>query len=183
MDRTRRTHFTLSGPPSEASSRAPSPAPACPLPLKNGSATANNGYPDLKTRLRPLEGEISPDSEGKDVYDTTLSWWQAGLRRRLVTTVKWESIVIAKMQEIIRTPWLDAYFVYSSTLGTHTFFMTILPALFFFGYPELGRGLLLVLGLGIYLSSVIKDLFCSPRPFAPPVTRLSRSIRLQHIKP
>jgi hypothetical protein len=98
MDRTRRTHFTLSGPPSEASSRAPSPAPACPLPLKNGSATANNGYPDLKTRLRPLEGEISPDSEGKDVYDTTLSWWQAGLRRRLVTMVKWESIVIAKMQ-------------------------------------------------------------------------------------
>lgn len=98
MDRTKRTQFTLSGPPSEASSRAPSPAPACPLPVKNGTATAHNGYYDLKTRLRSLEGKIIPDSEGRDVYDTTLSWWQAGLRRRLVATVKWESEVIAKMQ-------------------------------------------------------------------------------------
>jgi hypothetical protein len=30
-----------------------------------------------------------------------------------------------------------------------------------------------MLGLGIYVSSFLKDLFCSPRPFAPPVTRLS----------
>ncbi|KAF8217626.1 PAP2 superfamily-domain-containing protein [Mycena galopus ATCC 62051] len=51
--------------------------------------------------------------------------------------------------------------------------MTFLPMLFFFGYPELGRGLIVVLCLGIYFTSVIKDLFCSPRPFAPPVTRLT----------
>lgn len=30
-----------------------------------------------------------------------------------------------------------------------------------------------VLALGVYLSSLVKDLICSPRPFAPPVTRLS----------
>lgn len=32
-----------------------------------------------------------------------------------------------------------------------------------------------VLALGGYSTSVIKDLFCSPRPLAPPVTRLSES--------
>ena len=31
----------------------------------------------------------------------------------------------------------------------------------------------MVLALGVYCSSVVKDLICSPRPFAPPVTRLS----------
>ena len=31
----------------------------------------------------------------------------------------------------------------------------------------------MVLALGVYSSSVVKDLICSPRPFAPPVTRLS----------
>ncbi|KAJ6470219.1 sphingosine-1-phosphate phosphatase [Mycena vitilis] len=51
--------------------------------------------------------------------------------------------------------------------------MTFLPMLFFFGYDELGRGLIVVLCLGIYFTSVVKDLFCSPRPFAPPVTRLT----------
>jgi len=40
----------------------------------------------------------------------------------------------------IRAPWLDAYFVYTSSLGTHTFFMIILPAFFFFGYGKFGRG-------------------------------------------
>lgn len=77
--------------------------------------------------------------------------------------------------------------------------MTVLPAMFFFGLPEMGRGcvnnwlkfmptysviqgrwnsstrLLMVLALGVYCSSVVKDLICSPRPFAPLVTRLSLS--------
>ncbi|TXT08734.1 hypothetical protein VHUM_02862 [Vanrija humicola] len=47
--------------------------------------------------------------------------------------------------------------------------------LFFFGYPEKGRALLHVVGLGIYTSCVAKDLVCSPRPYSPPVTRLSVS--------
>lgn len=108
-----------------------------------------------------------------DVYEATLPWWRAAVRRALVGTVLWESKIIAKMQNKVRAPWLDAYFVYTSSLGTHTFFMTALPACFFFGYNELGRGLLVVLGTGVYCSSVVKDLFCSPRPFSPPVTRLT----------
>ncbi|KAG6865552.1 hypothetical protein C0991_001556 [Blastosporella zonata] len=108
-----------------------------------------------------------------DVYDVTLPWWRAAIRRRLVKIVQWESQVIAKLQGLIRTSWLDAYFVYTSSLGTHTFFMTVLPAFFFFGHNEMGRGLLLVLAFGVYLSSFVKDLICSPRPFAPPVTRLT----------
>lgn len=51
-----------------------------------------------------------------------------------------EKPLIVILQDRIRTSYLDAYFVYTSSLGTHTFFMTVLPALFFFGYEELGRG-------------------------------------------
>ncbi|KAG6379508.1 PAP2 superfamily-domain-containing protein [Boletus reticuloceps] len=58
-------------------------------------------------------------------------------------------------------------------LGTHTFFMIALPILFFFGFPEVGRGLIVVLASGVYFSSFIKDLVCSPRPFSPPVNRLT----------
>jgi len=65
--------------------------------------------------------------------------------------------------------------VSTSSLGTHTFFMIALPMLFFFGYDELGRGLLFNLAFGVYTSSFVKDLVCSPRPFSPPVTRLTIS--------
>jgi membrane-associated phospholipid phosphatase len=108
-------------------------------------------------------------------YDNTLQWWRAGLRRVLVNQVESQSDIIAAMQQRVRRPWLDTFFVYTSSLGTHTFFLTGLPMFFFFGYHDLGRGLLLVLAFGVYISSFIKDLMCSPRPFVPPVTRLTIS--------
>ena len=37
-------------------------------------------------------------SQPKDVYDTSLSWWRAAIRRRLVARVRLESRVIARMQ-------------------------------------------------------------------------------------
>ncbi len=40
----------------------------------------------------------------------------------------------------MRHPVLDAYFVYTSSLGTHTFFMIMLPLFFFFGAPHFGDG-------------------------------------------
>lgn len=119
------------------------------------------------------EREVLPGQHSMDVYDATLSWWRAAIRRKLVKAVERESEMIATMQKRIRTPWLDTYFVYTSSLGTHTFFMILLPTFFFFGHDEVGRGLLMVLALGVYCSSVLKDLICSPRPFAPPVTRLT----------
>ncbi|KAF5380023.1 hypothetical protein D9615_006192 [Tricholomella constricta] len=159
-------HFTLSVPGSENSSRASSPAPS----LK-ANGYASNERPVFNGTKRG--SDATPGRLPMDVYDVTLPRWRAVIRKGLVKTVKWESEVIARMQNLIRTPWLDAYFVYTSSLGTHTFFMTVLPAFFFFGHNEMGRGLLLVLALGVYFSSFIKDLICSPRPFAPPVTRLT----------
>ncbi|KAJ7096101.1 PAP2 superfamily-domain-containing protein [Mycena epipterygia] len=164
-DRPQRSavNFTLSGPPSTASSRAGSPAPSTP---SSYSMSLQEDY----------IGKTIQDDPGcrpMDVYDATLPPWRAAVRRKLVASIRVESVIVAKMQDAIRSPWLDAYFVHTSALGTHTFFMTFLPMLFFFGYDELGRGLIIVLCLGIYLTSVAKDLFCSPRPFAPPVTRLT----------
>ncbi|KAG1721651.1 PAP2 superfamily-domain-containing protein [Suillus lakei] len=112
----------------------------------------------------------------EDLYETVLPWWRATIRARILSSMKRESQILARMQarlECIRHPWLDLYFLYSSTLGTHTFFMIGLPLTFFFGYEELGRGLVIVLASGVYVVSFLKDLVCSPRPLAPPVTRLT----------
>lgn len=44
------------------------------------------------------------------------------------------------MQKLMRSPALDSYFSITANLGTHTFFMIVLPILFWCGYTSLGRG-------------------------------------------
>ncbi|KAK0236771.1 phosphatidic acid phosphatase type 2/haloperoxidase [Armillaria nabsnona] len=122
--------------------------------------------------------DISPLKD-KD-YAKALAPWRYAIRTKLVERVKSESKAIAHLQRTLRTPWLDTYFVYSSYLGTDSFFLVVLPAFFFFGYDDFGRGLLMILALGGYASSSCKDLFCSPRPFSPPVTRLT--LRDHHLE-
>ena len=39
-----------------------------------------------------------PPDGTKDVYDATLPWWRAAIRRRLVRIVERESLLIARMQ-------------------------------------------------------------------------------------
>jgi hypothetical protein len=85
--------------------------------------------------LTPNPGTLPPD-----VYEATMGPARAAVRRVLVRWVARESPVLARMQDALRTPFLDKYFVYTSTLGTHTFFMIALPALFFFGHDEMARG-------------------------------------------
>ncbi|KZV99226.1 hypothetical protein EXIGLDRAFT_605949 [Exidia glandulosa HHB12029] len=125
--------------------------------------------PDL---VDPIPDE-RPGTQPEEVYVAAMAWWRLAMRTAVMKNLETESRILGAMQERIRSPWLDNYFVYTSSLGTHTFFMIFLPAFFFFGRDEEGRGLLYMLTIGVYVSSFIKDLVCAPRPFAPPVTRLT----------
>ncbi|KAG8733556.1 hypothetical protein FRC11_005225 [Ceratobasidium sp. 423] len=86
----------------------------------------------------------APGTLPDEYYDAAMAPWRAVIRRRLVKNLRYES------------EWIG-----------------ILPTFFFFGYPMAGFGLLHVLAAGVYFSSLIKDLICSPRPFEPTVTRLT----------
>ncbi|KAG0693804.1 PAP2 superfamily-domain-containing protein [Suillus ampliporus] len=146
-------------------------------PVNCHDGFTDNKIPIITTQLESSQLDSKREHTNapyvQDLYETVLPWWRATIRARILSSVKGESQILARMQECIRHPWLDAYFLYSSTLGTHTFFMIGLPLLFFFGYEEHGRGLVIVLASGVYVSSFVKDLICSPRPLAPPVTRLT----------
>ncbi|KAH7098070.1 phosphatidic acid phosphatase type 2/haloperoxidase [Auriculariales sp. MPI-PUGE-AT-0066] len=128
---------------------------------------------DISPELVDSVPNARPGNHPHDVYEAAMASWRFALRTFVMTHLQWESEFIGGMQERVRSPWLDDYFVYTSSLGTHTFFIIFLPAFFFFGFAEHGRGLLFMLCIGVYVSSVIKDLLCAPRPFAPPVTRLT----------
>jgi len=152
-------------------------------PSLNGAITEEDPIPSTPTM--PTQKTASPGPSEvhtvnvaagrlpEEVYTNMLPSWRAALRRKCVAVVEWESEVIGKWQARVRSPWLDAYFLHTSMLGTHTFFLVFLPMFFFFGHDGLGRALCYALAFGVYLSSFLKDMVCSPRPYAPPVTRLS----------
>ncbi|KAG8744954.1 hypothetical protein FRC10_009189 [Ceratobasidium sp. 414] len=182
-------------------SRGPSPAPSTdgsdtdPVFSKFNEDTPSLVNEKLIPRshlaARVDSADDAPGTLPDEYYDAAMAPWRAAIRRRLVKNLKYESEWLGSMQvpslyplcpfdnahwswqRKIRRPWLDTYFVYTSTLGTHTFFMIVLPTFFFFGYPMTGFGILYVLAAGVYFSSLIKDLICSPRPFEPTVTRLT----------
>ncbi len=75
----------------------------------------------------------------------------------------------------MRSPALDSYFAITANLGTHTFFMVMLPILFWCGYTSLGRGMVHILASGVFLTGFVKDLFSLPRPLSPPLHRITMS--------
>ncbi|CAD6590847.1 MAG: Sphingosine-1-phosphate phosphatase 2, partial [Tremellales sp. Tagirdzhanova-0007] len=128
--------------------------------------------PSSGSRLR---AEWEPGCQADEVYDRILPAWRANIRRYLVRRLRAEKLWMSKWQGGVRTELRDRYFYWTAVFGTHTFFLTFLPLFFFFGHPHKGRGLLYVVGLGIYASSFVKDLVCTPRPYSPPMMRLTMS--------
>ena len=47
--------------------------------------------------------------------------------------------IVVDLQARVRSPRLDTFFLQTSMIGTHTFFLAFLPAFFFFGHDKLGR--------------------------------------------
>ena len=121
-----------------------------------------NGYDQTSTLMAQqrdgYSSSLPPGVSIRTVDTKQLSWWRAGVRNVLMRSLVHESRILGAMQvrrtyssmamyppyffqqEKFRTPLLDKYFLYTSSLGTHTFFMTILPCLFFFGHTDTARG-------------------------------------------
>jgi membrane-associated phospholipid phosphatase len=120
---------------------------------------------------RPDEGISGRQSEL--VYRETLHPWRFYVRQHLLYLLDKETPVLAAIQRATRHPLLDLYFHVVSLLGTHSSFLLLLPLFFWFGLAELGTHMLIILATGVYLTSFLKDLVCVPRPYSPPVERMT----------
>ncbi|KAF2143796.1 uncharacterized protein K452DRAFT_285837 [Aplosporella prunicola CBS 121167] len=110
-----------------------------------------------------------------DHYQSKLPPWRYKLRNFLIPIVRWETPYLAYMQHALRSPALDSYFAFTANLGTHTFFMIMLPILFWCGYTNLGKAMVHVLASGVFWSGFVKDMLCLPRPLSPPLQRITMS--------
>ena len=110
-----------------------------------------------------------------DHYARALPHWRFWLRAQFLELVRDETAVLAHIQRRVRSPLLDQYFALSANIGTHTFYMIMLPVFFWYGDFRMGIQVVLVLALGVFTTGCIKDLLCLPRPRSPPLHRISMS--------
>lgn len=163
---------TSSTTPNSRSSRPSSPAST---PTIARIAQENNARKHLVDQNVPVvvEKNVTVGLLDEATLAKILPPWRIALRRGLAKSLELEMPILEAIQNHCRTPALDVYFVKTSLLGSHGFFMIFIPTFFWFGWGSVGRGLLYVLAAGGYSTSVLKDLFCIARPFSPPLARLS----------
>lgn len=106
----------------------------------------------------------------KRMSPTRFQW-----RQYISNIIANETHAVAQIQQAFRTPFLDYYFLYTAMLGSHGFYVLCCPFPGWFGSQALLRDSVHMLGLGIYVTGVIKDYLCLPRPRSPPVHRLTLS--------
>ncbi|CAN6621013.1 dihydrosphingosine 1-phosphate phosphatase Lcb3p [Trichomonascus vanleenenianus] len=124
---------------------------------------------------KPPCADKDAGNKSLDHYKTKLPPWRNALRNAMLPLVRWETPHLAYLQRSSRSLVLDIYFAMSANLGTHTFYVVMLPVGFWFGCDHFPRDLVFVLSLGVYITGVLKDLLCLPRPLSPPLHRITMS--------
>lgn len=124
--------------------------------------------------------EITPPvldagNKSNDHYKSRLSPFRYKLRQLCLPIIRYETEVLAALQNKLRTPMLDLYFAWTANLASHTFYVLMLPLPIWLGSSSLLRDLIYVLGYGIYITGYLKDYLCLPRPRSPPLHRITMS--------
>lgn len=74
------------------------------------------------------------------------------------------SIEIIRFFQQFSSPGLDRFFEFISWLGTATFYLAVLPVVFWSGNRKTGFRLMMLFFLGVFINLWLKDVFHTPRP-------------------
>mgnify|MGYP004713523249 CR=1 FL=1 len=130
----------------------------------------NNEHTDMDTK--------DPGLKPEEYYKKRMSSSRYKLRKMLLSFVTNETNSLVYIQSNYRNFILDEYFIYSANLGSHFFYVICLPMTRWIPISanmDYSRDLIYLLAFSIYLSGLIKDYLCLPRPKAPPIIRITHS--------
>lgn len=93
------------------------------------------------------------------------------IRSRLLTTILYGTPLLVVIQKY-RTPLRDVIMKVCSFFGNEDFYTLLIPILLWIIDGRLGRLFLLLLALGFYVTGILKNSLCLPRPPTPAVVPL-----------
>ncbi|SCU99743.1 LAME_0G05204g1_1 [Lachancea meyersii CBS 8951] len=116
-----------------------------------------------------------PGNHSSEHFKQRMSPMRFKMRSKLTKYTDNQSTTLYKWQRKFRGPLMDKYFAYTSLMGSHMFYVVMVPMPRWLGYSNVCRDLVYILGYSIYLSGFLKDYWCLPRPKSPPLTRVTLS--------
>ena len=119
-----------------------------------------------------------PGLQSDEYYKKRMTPFRYRVRKALLKYVENETSPLVYIQEHCRNLFLDEYFIYSANLGSHFFYVVCLPMTRWIPISpnqDYSRDLIYLLAFSIYLSGLIKDYLCLPRPKSPPIIRITHS--------
>ncbi|ANB11777.1 sphinganine kinase LCB3 [Sugiyamaella lignohabitans] len=143
--------------------------------VKSDLSRSNSFIALLKAAEKEPCAEKDAGNKSEDHYATRLPLWRFKLRNAMLPIIRWETPHLARLQSTLRHPLIDIYFALSANLGTHTFYVIMLPVSYWYGGTSTARDLTFILAMGVYLTGFLKDLLCLPRPLSPPLHRITMS--------
>ncbi|KAG0668876.1 hypothetical protein C6P45_004293 [Maudiozyma exigua] len=118
---------------------------------------------------------LDPENHPPAHFKSRMTSFRYNIRSTFAKFVNNQSPSLAKWQSSHRSSFNDFFFSYSALLGSHTFYVLCLPLPCYFGLFEFTRDTVYIIGYSIYISGLLKDYLCLPRPRSPPVHRITLS--------
>lgn len=118
-----------------------------------------------------------PGNHDPDHFKPHMSKFRFACRQKLLEVIEMTHAegIILWIQEHLRNKPTDVFFASTAIMGSHTFYVVMLPIPRWTGFSAITRDLVYILGYSIYLSGHLKDYWCLPRPKSPPVHRITLS--------
>lgn len=118
-----------------------------------------------------------PGNHDPDHFKPHMSKFRFACRQRLLSLIEitHTETIITWIQSHLRNKRMDVFFAFTAIMGSHTFYVIMLPVPRWIGFSVVTRDLVYILGYSIFLSGHFKDYWCLPRPKSPPVHRITLS--------
>ncbi|CEP64484.1 phosphatase PAP2 family protein LALA0_S11e05204g [Lachancea lanzarotensis] len=116
-----------------------------------------------------------PGNHDREHFKKRMGPLRFKMREYLTKYTENQSEMLFQWQSKFSSKFLDQYFAYTALMGSHMFYVVMVPMPRWLGYSDVCRDLVYILGYSIYLSGFLKDYWCLPRPKSPPLTRVTLS--------
>ncbi|XP_054261167.1 sphingosine-1-phosphate phosphatase 1-like [Macrosteles quadrilineatus] len=146
-------------------------------------------HANLKLRHSKTKGDTNVNSLALENHDSPEEYSENGVLPGNTSTTLFSEDTLSSESDVEQPSYVITnkfwyyFFLFGTYLGDEVFYASFIPFWFWNIDGAVGRRIVMVWTIIMYLGQGIKDIVCWPRPVSPPVFRLQKKWSLEHGMP